>query len=130
MREAQSLIQLYHTGFYVCMSLAVLFALAAVWMFFKFDIRGIYLVQSGKAEKRMVERMQRQNAETGRLLAEEHGVASGGLNREAAARDDPPTAPLEEATALLAEGGAAPCVGGRRFVVTKRLLLIHTEERI
>ena len=65
---AEELIPIYHGLFYACMAGALLFAAAAAVIFFRFDIRHIFNVQSGRAERMTVERMRAENAATGRLI--------------------------------------------------------------
>ena len=64
MQEAEQLISLYHTGFIVCLCLAILFAVLSVVIFFVFDIRGVFDFMTGRAEKRTIRKMEEENART------------------------------------------------------------------
>lgn len=76
MQEAEQLISLYHTGFIVCLCLAILFAVLSVIIFFVFDIRGVFDFMTGRAEKRTIRKMEEENARTGKLREEYHEPGS------------------------------------------------------
>ena len=76
MQEAEQLISLYHTGFIVCLCLAVLSAVLSIVLFFVLDIRGVFDFMTGRAEKRTIRKMQEENAKTGKLREEYHDPGS------------------------------------------------------
>lgn len=76
MQEAEQLISLYHTGFIVCLCLAVLSAILSIVLFFVLDIRGVFDFMTGRAEKRTIRKMQEENAKTGKLREEYHDPGS------------------------------------------------------
>ena len=60
-------IETLNTLFYVFLILAIVFFLIAVVLFFVFDIKKIYLILSGKAEKLGVKKLQEESFKTGNL---------------------------------------------------------------
>lgn len=67
MQESEQIIALYHTGFIVCLCLAVVFAALSVFLFLKFRIRKVFNFITGRAEKRTIRQMEEENAQTGKL---------------------------------------------------------------
>lgn len=67
MQEQMKLINLYHTGFLACLCLTVLFFLLTVFLFFKFDIRGIFEFRTGRGARKRIQKMEEINAMTGKL---------------------------------------------------------------
>lgn len=147
MDQAQSLIQLYQTGFYVCMGITILAFLSAVFMFFKFDIRMIFAIKTGRAAKKTIEKMAEANAVTGRLRQDEMDYQTGSLSGQTGQSTTVgETAPLNqgsaETTALgsdakkpatmpvqaIPTGPALP--PGFKFVITENQVVIHTKELI
>lgn len=139
MQEIKTLIEVYRAGFWTCAVLAAVSAVAAVVMFFRLDIRGVYRMMSGKAERQTVERLQRQNALSGRLTDPLEYATSGGLTGETgpmAAATEPlrqpaPAAPPAAAPPRQAPPPAAvPAQGSAGISVRKKVILVHTQERI
>lgn len=67
MELIQTQISLYHTLFYVCLTLAVIFAIFAVLFFFLFKINNIVAYLFGFSEKVTTKKMEQANAKTGSL---------------------------------------------------------------
>lgn len=67
MRELERMIEIYHTGFIVCLILACVFFAAAAIMFFKFDIRRIIDMKTGRGARKSIQKMEEINAKTGKL---------------------------------------------------------------
>ena len=61
------LISVLNVGFIICLSMAILFFIISVVLFFLFDIRTIYMIRSGRAQAKTVKEMQEINSSTGRL---------------------------------------------------------------
>lgn len=61
------LISVLNIGFIICLSMAILFFIVSVVLFFLFDIRTIYMIRSGRAQAKTVKEMQEINSSTGRL---------------------------------------------------------------
>lgn len=138
---AEELIPIYHGLFYACLAGTILFAALAVFLFFKFDIRHVFNVQSGRAEKMTVERMRAENAATGRLIQTAETTGSGTkppVVVQPASSEIQPTTSLaqkdaQQTTAPIAgkKRPAAPAVpAGRKFVIRQKTILIHTNELI
>lgn len=139
---AEELIPIYHSLFYVCMAGSILFAALAVFFFFMFDIRRVFNVQSGRAERMTVERMRAENAATGRLLS------TAGTTEEPAQRPptvvQPPSSEVQQTTPLAQHTTqkTIPTAGrkkaqptpkvpaGRKFIISKKIILTHTSETI
>lgn len=146
MDKAQALIRLYQTCFYACMAVTILGLVCAVFFFFKFDIRTIIEIRTGRAAKRAIRKMAEANAMTGRLRAEDMDFTTGGLQtgRSGPITGSGQTAPLavpaNETTPLAqAQPVQAPNAGlppapavkpGFAFAVTQSVMLIHTQEQI
>ncbi|MGN1134174.1 MAG: hypothetical protein ACI4RN_06945 [Oscillospiraceae bacterium] len=65
--DSNSLIDIYNTGFIVCLAFAILFFVAAVVLFFVFDIRYIFNIKTGRAQRKKINEMVQQNNMTGKL---------------------------------------------------------------
>lgn len=140
MNNAQALIGAYQTGFYICMGVAILGFLCAAFIFFKFDIRTIFGIRTGRAAKRTIEKMAEVNAMTGRLHREDMDFTTGGLHvKTSTVESGPATTPLQQSTAPDESGKAiSPAVSpvqvaevpGFCFTITKSVMLIHTTEQL
>ena len=145
MDKAQSMIQVYRTCFYICMAITVLGLANAVFLFFRFDIRTIFEIRTGRAAKRTIRRMEEANASTGRLRQEDMDFTTGGLTTGGSTTAPlfPPKSPAsgsEETTLLNAAPPPAPAAPaapvpqpaapGFRFVVTQAVVFTHTSENI
>lgn len=104
--DVQSLIAVYRAGFYASAVVAVVGAALAVALFFRFDIRNLWLIQTGRAQRQGVRQMEAASRNEGRMRREENrrGVLpSEDLAGEPASRTDelaragqaPPTTKLE-----------------------------------
>lgn len=67
MQELEKMINIYHTGFIVCLVLACVFFAVSVLLFFKFNIRRIIDMKTGRGAKRTIQKMEEINARTGKL---------------------------------------------------------------
>lgn len=56
--NAQALIQIYRTGFFICAAVAVLGLALSVLFFIRFRIGAIWAVRTGRAQKKAVYAMQ------------------------------------------------------------------------
>lgn len=54
-------------GFWVCLGLTLFGLVLAGWSFWKYDIRNVYMIRSGKARQISVSKMQEKNQMTGKL---------------------------------------------------------------
>ena len=62
-------INLFRTLFYVALVAAIIFLVLAIILFFVFRIPQIYMIKTGRAQKKTIEQMRKLNSETGRLAA-------------------------------------------------------------
>lgn len=67
MQDLEQMISIYHTAFILFLVLAILFLLVSVFEFFKFDIRGIFDMRSGRGARRSIKKMEEINEQTGKL---------------------------------------------------------------
>lgn len=67
MQELERMIKIYHTAFVICLVLGILFLIIAVFMFFKFDIKKIVDMRTGRGAKKTIQKMEEINARTGKL---------------------------------------------------------------
>lgn len=61
-------ISFFHTAFSVCVAFSILFFVVSVALFFVFDIKNIFDMRTGRAEKQKIREMEEENALTGRLI--------------------------------------------------------------
>ena len=130
MTQAENLINLYETGFKICLVLAVLFFALTVFMFFRFKILKVIANRTGRAQKKSIEQMQEANARTGHLRHAAQ-VAMGEYTPESLNEQPPET----EETSVLSV--SMPQEPERRksaytgiFIVTKEVLFVHTDRFI
>lgn len=136
MENAQSLIQIYNTGFIVCAGVTAVAFLSAVFMFFKFDIRTIFAIRTGRAERISIKKMEADNARTGTLRPNVEidyttdGLGSGGAQTDllSAAGETTPLAGRGPAPAPAAQPAAPALPPGFKFVVTENQIITHTNE--
>ena len=65
---------IFNTIFIICLALAIVFFIVSVILFFLFDIRGIFNIKTGRAEKKRIKELEEANAKTGRLRGAKAGV--------------------------------------------------------
>lgn len=139
MDNTNQMVSLYGTLFTVFIILAIAFLAAAALMFFRFDIRGIWGMRSGKAAMRTIKELEELNARSGRLgrpdrrnisYTEEinvEGAAMTGATPVAlAAPDIAQTEVLGSGQAL--PGDETPSPGG--FRIARSIVMAHSSEII
>ncbi len=130
MTQAENLINLYETGFKICLVLAVLFFALTVFMFFRFKILKVIANRTGRAQKKSIEQMQEANARTGHLRHAAQ-VAMGEYTPESLNEQPPET---EETSVLSVRMPQEPerrkSAYTGRFIVTKEVLFVHTDRFI
>ena len=67
MQELERLINIYHMAFIVFLILAILFFIISVILFFRFNIRGIFDMRTGRGARKTIQKMEELNAQTGKL---------------------------------------------------------------
>jgi len=70
MQELEQLIKLYHNAFIISLVLGLIFLALTVFLFFKFKIKKIIDMKTGRIEKQTIQRMEEVNALTGKLRQE------------------------------------------------------------
>lgn len=139
MENAQSLIQIYNTGFIVCVIITIAAFLSSAFMFFKFDIRTIFAIRTGHAEKISIKKMEDENARTGMLRPNVEidyttdGLGSGGSQTDVltSASATTPLAMNGAPGPVSAKQSVAPTLPpGFKFVVTESQIITHTNEMI
>ena len=124
--DAQALIRIYQTGFYICIAIAIVGLLLSVLFFFRFHIGNIWLIQTGKAQRKAVQNMQEASRQNGRMRQEEAHHSEIAIQEDKplkatemlqsdSPRSDPPLAETE-----IIEG----------LTVTQDVVLTHTDEKI
>ena len=68
--SGEGIIGLYSTGFTVSMVIAILGAICTVGLFFLYDIKTVFLVRTGRAQKLSERRIAEHNAATSKLKAD------------------------------------------------------------
>lgn len=142
MDKAESLIRIYRTCFYISMAIMILGLANAVFLFFKFDVRTIFEIRTGRAAKRTIQKMAEANAMTGRLRPLEMEFTTGSLtagNTGGTGATTPlkPASGDHRAKATTSSGAlqekpiqAEAGTPRFRFTVTQSLVLVHTKEEI
>ena len=74
-------INLYHTGFIVCLCLMILFIGISIILFFVFRIRDVFDFMTGRGQKRTIRMMEEANARTGKLQEDYIPNTSSDLQR-------------------------------------------------
>lgn len=70
MQELEQLIKLYHNAYLISLVLGLIFLALTVFLFFKFKIKKIIDMKTGRIEKQTIQRMEEVNALTGKLRQE------------------------------------------------------------
>ena len=65
--QSEQFIGIFHIGFIVCLVLSVIFAGLSLFFFFKFKIRDVFNFLTGRAQRRTIQKMEEENAQTGKL---------------------------------------------------------------
>ena len=162
----QQTISMYHTGFLICLALAVCFLIVSVILFIVFNIPKIITNRTGRAMRKSMKAIEEKNARTGQLrqnISSSLGRRSRRLSASPIIQQpsepkpavQPPGTPvskdaspqpvetepagtdvLEQETDILA-GGEIPGPNRSqagdpplpiRFVIEKRVILIHSDE--
>lgn len=124
--DAQALIRIYQTGFYICIAIAIVGLLLSVLFFFRFHIGNIWLIQTGKAQRKAVQNMQEASRQNGRMRQEEahHSEIAIQEDKPLKATEmlqaDPPRSDPPLAETEIIEG----------LTVTQDVVLTHTDEKI
>lgn len=132
---------------------AILFLVLAVLFFFLFKIPQIYMIKTGKAQRKTIEQMRAINAETGRLSnagtgmtgifgsssdlvgentqpAENQGASETSvlMPETSVLSENSATANAEQGMTNMLNNGADESKG--KFVIVKKIMEIHTQEVI
>ncbi|MBE6984359.1 MAG: hypothetical protein E7434_01870 [Ruminococcaceae bacterium] len=67
MSQAESSIQLYDTLNTICLVIAILAFLLAIFFFFYFNIPTVFALKTGRAKKKTLDRIQKQNSYTDKI---------------------------------------------------------------
>lgn len=70
MQELEQLIKFYHNAYLISLVLGLIFLALTVFLFFKFKIKKIIDMKTGRIEKQTIQRMEEVNALTGKLRQE------------------------------------------------------------
>ncbi|MFT3952504.1 MAG: hypothetical protein QM689_11280 [Oscillospiraceae bacterium] len=108
MGDQMSTISLLHNGFIICLTLAVVCFLAAILLFFVLDIKTIFLLRTGKLQKKAIEQIQQDNTRTGTLSNKKRlnftGEFTDNLKSKKLSSYNPPTKDAEQAPATDTQG--------------------------
>lgn len=124
--DAQALIRIYQTGFYICIAIAIVGLLLSILFFFRFHIGNIWLIQTGKAQRKAVQNMQEASRQNGRMRQEEAHHSEIAIQEDKPLKatemlqSDPPRSDPPLAETEIIEG----------LTVTQDVVLTHTDEKI
>ena len=124
--DAQALIRIYQTGFYICIAIAIVGLLLSVLFFFRFHIGNIWLIQTGKAQRKAVQNMQEASRQNGRMRQEEAHHSEIAIQEDKPLKatemlqSDPPRSDPPLAETEIIEG----------LTVTQDVVLTHTDGKI
>lgn len=111
MDNTTQLMELYSTCFTVSMVITIIAAALAVFLFFRFNIRGIYAIRSGKAKQREIREMEERNQRTGKLREDsEFDFDSTGSRDNGTVK----TGPTKSSARKTAGSGKTGSTGGRK----------------
>lgn len=158
MQELETMISIYHAAFITFLILAILFLVISIILFFRFDIRGIFDMKTGRGARKAIQKMQELNDQTGKLRQE--SVTAGRSEMPPQDRiSAPPTEKRQEdsqktdilvneesqETALLSECNETTILSSNEvqevpqpekiklpgaFKIEKEIMWVHTEERL
>lgn len=154
MQELERMIKIYHTAFTICLILGIILLAISIFLFFKFDIRQIIDMKTGRGAKKTIQKMAEINARTGKLRQDMVSHTPLSLKPEdritypvtsAMPTIEPETAPLgttetevlyqEPETTVLSENSTEmkerkkQKISGR-FKIEKEIIWIHTKEML
>ena len=86
MQQIQQKIDLNHNLHLVCLILCLVCLALSIFFFFKFDIRNIFNIRTGRSVKKTVKQMEELNARTGQLRRPELQGTSGSISRRLSGR--------------------------------------------
>lgn len=156
---SEGIIQLYTNGFWISLAVTILGAVGAVASFFLFDIRTVFAIRTGKAEKASVQKLAAKNMETGRLKEDysfdyntmtmgkktKRMLTTGKISTPPPGAEQvqpvaettqlsqsaPAQKPAERAAAAAVPVQPAPVhVTAAGFTITENIMIIHTDEVI
>lgn len=70
MEELQRAISLYNIGYWICLGFSIFFLVISILLFFRFDVRKIFDLRTGRGERKTIQKMEEMNAKTGKLREE------------------------------------------------------------
>ncbi len=152
MQELEKMISIYHTANIVCLVLAISFLAISVILFFRFDIKKIFDLKTGRGAKKTIQKMEEINARTGKLRQDMVAQTPSNLKAEerivrpVKTEEPNETAPLavngsedtmilqqESETTVLSNGMETNSKEEKRelpgnFKVIKEIMWVHTKE--
>lgn len=54
--QSEQIINIFHSGFIICLVLTILFAALSIFFFFRFKIRDVFNAITGRAQRKMFSR--------------------------------------------------------------------------
>lgn len=117
------LMELYSTCFAVSMVITIVAAALAAFLFFRFNIRGICAIRSGKAKHREIREMEERNRRTGKFCEDSALFDFDSAGSRSAEHHTNGTLHLSEPLQVKA-------VQGFRFDIIEYTAVVHTDEII
>ena len=133
MERALAMMNLCRIGTIVSAAIFVLTAALAVYLFIKYDVRTLYAIQNGKAERVSVRKIKEKAVQTGQLEMKIDLDYDTDNLKKRGRRNTAKTAAAEEiggTVALDTQPGSYGDVYGIRFDLTEEIVVIHTSETI
>lgn len=146
MSDNLKLIEILNVCFYFTLIVSIVFLALAVVFFFVFKIPQIYMMKTGKARRKTVEKMQSVNSQTGRLKGSSGATQISGIFGNSSELDSqnitteiggqnsgqsfyqPETQAAE--TSVLSAAEMVPNQAFGRFEILQNVMEIHTNEII
>lgn len=113
MQELERMIKFYHAAFVLFLILAIVFLIISVILFFRFHIREIFDMRTGRGARKAIQKMQELNDQTGKLRQEVINKTPIGLSPQE--RISPPVTEKRAETPLGMEGVQAGSPGNVRM---------------
>ena len=151
MGNSVQLLKVLDIGFWVCLALAIVFLLISILLFWKFNIREIIQLRSGKAQAKAIREKQEQSARSGKLRK---GAKRAPELEKSGALTQPPQQTAATATQDAVTEKSTPAiqtpsqqfqdgteltsalsiddmkVNHGKFQLERQIIYIHTEEKI
>lgn len=104
--QSEQIINIFHSGFIICLVLTILFAALSIFFFFRFKIRDVFNAITGRAQRKSVQQMEEENAKTGKLRQDYYSAPTSSDLYTTPSGRIPPVMSAQQAAGGQADGAA------------------------